>query len=117
MAAILTAASGSACAALPYAKLASNQATFEALPASARDKLILNQRVVHKDPANHTPIHLWVSVSGSRVDIPVAADGTMTITPRQDWVVRGASVENDQPPGTLLLQMEVAIATPRTMPI
>lgn len=99
-------------AALPFAKLAGMQTAFLAIPAAQRDKLVLRQRVLHENPADAAPIHLWVEADGARVPLPVAPDGSFDVPDRPDWVAQHLTVQNDQPAGSLHLQTDLAIVPP-----
>jgi hypothetical protein len=95
-----------------YSRLAGMQDAFDGIPAAQRDKLLLIQRISHKDPSDHSPIQMWVTAGGTRVEIPVAPDGRVTVTPHPDWVAQGLAVETNQTPGTLQLQVEIGIVPP-----
>ncbi len=98
--------------AAPYSRLAGRQDAFDGIPVAQRDKLLLIQRISHKDPADHSPIQMWVTAGGARVEIPVAPDGRVTVAPHPDWVAQGLAVETNQKPGTLQLQVAIAILPP-----
>jgi hypothetical protein len=102
-----------------YSRLAGMQDAFDGIPAAQRDKLLLIQRISHKDPADHSPIRMWVTAGGTRVEIPVAPDGRVTVAPHPDWVSQGLAVETNQPPGTLQLQVDIGIVPPAsdTVPV
>jgi hypothetical protein len=99
-------------AAIPFARLAGFRRSFNAVPASQRDKLIFVLSIGHADKLNHLPIRAWVNDAGKRVDIAVAADGVVTLPERPDWDRSGVMVQTDQPKGTLNIEIDLAVKVP-----
>jgi hypothetical protein len=99
-------------ATIAYAKLAAFQASFDSIPPAQRDRLILSLQILHADPANHTPIHLWADLDGKRTDIPVAPDGDVALPTQPDWTVRGVMLQTDQPRHSLQLKLGLRIRPP-----
>jgi hypothetical protein len=99
-------------ATIPFATLAQYQAMFNALPAAQRDKLIFVLGVQHRNDSDHSPIHMWVDRDGKRTDIPVGADGTVSLPDRPDWIAAGVAVQTDQPHGSLNLGIDMLIKPP-----
>jgi hypothetical protein len=99
-------------AAVPFARLAGFRGAFDAVPAAQRDKLIFLLSIGHVDKTNHAPIRAWVDDGGKRIEIPVGADGVVTLPARADWVARGVMVQTDQPKGTLNIEIDLAVKLP-----
>jgi hypothetical protein len=102
----LTGALADNTAALPYDAVASKLAAFEAIPEDERDRLNLVTRIVSsRAPAR--PISLFMAIGTQRFVIPRAADGSFVLPARP---AGAATIETDQPAGSLELQI---VAAPR----
>lgn len=110
-AAALGAAHATETGALPYRVVAAAERVFLAIQPADRSALELHTRLEPKTGPRR-PIRVWIEDGPRRLDIPVAADGTIRLPASEALYESNPSVLTDQPKHSLDLAVVLQVRLP-----
>ena len=107
------AAHAEATSAPPYSLFAKPVASFNAIPAAKRTKLILIERVTNQSGVPIAPPpHFTIQAAAGPIPLPIAADGSFTVPVTDALLAEDPKIATDQPKGSMEINLSVGIIPP-----